>query len=94
MRQEDPAELLRNVGLRIVELRDARGWTREAFAERLGVSTRYLGRLEAGRQNLTVHRLAWLAGHLRVRVVDLFAPPTIKAIPVGRPPGSRTRAKA
>lgn len=85
MRREDPAQLLRSVGLRIVELRQERGWTREAFAERLGVSTRYLARLEAGRQNLTVHRLAWLAGHLRAHVVDLFAVPEIKAIPVGRP---------
>ena len=54
---EDPDQLLRNVGLRIAELRERKGWSREAFAERLGVSTRYLARLEAGGQNLTVHRL-------------------------------------
>lgn len=93
MKREDPAQVVRNVGLRIAELREARGWTRETFAERLGVSTRYLARLEGGRQNFTVHRLVWLAGHLRVRVVDLFAPPGIKAIRVGRPPGSGARSK-
>lgn len=85
VKRQDPDQLLRNVGLRLVELRTKRGWTREAFAERLGVSVRYVARLEAGRQNLTVHRLAWLADHLRVRVVDLFAVPGIQAIAVGRP---------
>lgn len=93
VKREDPAQLLHDVGLRIVELRGERGWTREEFAERLGVSTRYLARLEAGRQNLTVHRLAWLAEHLRVRVVDLFAPPGIDTIPVGRPPKVHGRSK-
>ncbi|MGO8995548.1 MAG: helix-turn-helix domain-containing protein [Polyangiaceae bacterium] len=86
MAREDPDRLLGDVGLRLVELREGKGWSREDFAERLGVSVRYVGRLERGRQNLTVHRLAWLANHLGVRVVDLFAAPGIEAIRVGRPP--------
>jgi transcriptional regulator with XRE-family HTH domain len=77
------------VGLRIVELRARRGWGREKYAEHLGITTRYLARLEGGRQNLTVHRLAWLAGSLGVRVADLFAAPGIDSIPVGRPRGGR-----
>jgi transcriptional regulator with XRE-family HTH domain len=91
VKKEDPDELLRNIGLRLAELRERRGWLREAFAERLGVSTRYLARLEAGRQNLTVHRLAWLAAQLGVRVVDLFAAPGIEAIRVGRPTSATRR---
>lgn len=91
MKKEDPDGLLRNIGLRLAELRERRRWSRETFAERLGVSTRYLARLEAGRQNLTVHRLAWLADHLGVRVVDLFAAPGIDAIRVGRPLGATRR---
>jgi transcriptional regulator with XRE-family HTH domain len=83
--RDDPDRLLRNIGLRIVELREKRGWSREAFAERLQISTRYLGRLEAGRQNLTIHRLAWLGDALGVRVIDLLATAGIEAIPVGRP---------
>lgn len=85
--REDPERLLRNVGLRLVELRTGRGWSREDFAARLNVVPRYLARLEAGRQNLTVHRLAWLANALGVRVVDLLATPGIDKIRVGRPPG-------
>lgn len=85
MRREDPNQLLRNIGLRLAELRGGRGWSREDLAERLGVSVRYLARLEAGKQNLTVYRLVWLAGHVGVRVVDLFAAAGIEKIAVGRP---------
>ncbi len=92
MAREDPEELLRNIGLRIVELRERRGWSREVFAERLHIVPRYLGRLEAGRQNLTIHRLAWLADALGVRVVDLLATPGIDAIRVGRPPKRLTKS--
>lgn len=83
--RENPADLLKNVGLRIVELRSKRGWSREDLAERLNISVRYISRIEAGGQNLTVHRLAWLAGKLGVRVVELFAEPGIDRIQVGRP---------
>jgi transcriptional regulator with XRE-family HTH domain len=76
---------LRNLGLRIAELRLRRGWTREDFAERLGVSAQYLGRIEAGRQNLTVHRIAWLARNLEARAIDLFAEAGIAEIRTGRP---------
>lgn len=85
MSREDPATLLRNIGLRLAELRGKRGWSREKLAEKLGVSVRYVARLETGGQNLTVHRLAWLGENLGVRVVDLFAAPGIEQIPVGRP---------
>ncbi len=86
MTREDPTVLLKNIGLRIAELRGKRDWSREALAEKLKVSARYVGRIEAGGQNLSVDRLAWLAGALGVRVVDLFAAPGIDRIRVGRPP--------
>jgi transcriptional regulator with XRE-family HTH domain len=74
VRREDPDEILRAVGRRIADLRRAAGWTQQDFAARLGVSVRYLARLEAGGQNLTVHRLAWLAQAFELRVVDLLLP--------------------
>lgn len=93
MPREDPERLLRNIGLRIAELRERGGSTRAQFAERLGVSVRYLARIEGGKQNLTVYRLSWLSNALGVRVIDLLATPAIDAIRVGRPrtrsPGSR-----
>lgn len=85
MRREDPEQLLRDVGRRIAELRRERGWTQEQLAERLGISRRYLARLERGGQNVTVHRLAWLAEHLGCRVADLFVAPVDCRVRVGRP---------
>lgn len=85
MRREDPERLVRDIGRRAAELRVDRGWTQQEFADRLGISVRYLARLERGLQNFTVHRLVWLAGHLGVRAVDLFTPPRSRRVRVGRP---------
>ncbi len=85
VRRDDPEQLLRDIGRRIAELRNARGWTQEHLAERMGINRRYLARLERGGQNLTVHRLAWLAGHVGCRVTDLFVAPADRRIRVGRP---------
>ncbi len=82
---------MRDVGRRLAELREERGWSQEQFAERLGVTTRYLARLEGGKQNLTIHRLAWLANELAVRVALFFEAPRTREVRRGRPPKS-TRA--
>ena len=84
MPRETPERLLQGVGRRVAELRRQRGWTQLAFAEELGCSVRYVARIEAGGQNLTVHRLAWLAGHLEVRTVELFEEPKHDAVPARR----------
>jgi len=90
VRPDDPDGLVRDIGRQVAELRAARGWTQEQFADRLGVTPGYLGRLERGSQSFTVHRLAWLARALHVRVVDLFAPPRSRDVRIGRP--SKTRS--
>ena len=89
MTREDPTVLLRNIGLRIAELRGKRDWSREALAEKLKVSARYVGRIETGGQNLSVISASrgFKLARFGVRVVDLFAAPGIDRIRVGRPPG-------
>jgi transcriptional regulator with XRE-family HTH domain len=82
---EDPEGLLRDIGRRIAELRIERGLTQQEFAGQLRIAVRYLARLEAGGQNMTIHRLVWLARALRVRVVDLLKPPRTREVSVGRP---------
>ncbi|MBI5532154.1 MAG: helix-turn-helix transcriptional regulator [Deltaproteobacteria bacterium] len=82
---QDSAEVLRDVGRRIAELRAARGHTQEAFAERLRVTVQYEQRVEAGRENLTVQSLVKLAGELGVLVADLFAAPAVRTRRPGRP---------
>jgi len=57
------------------DLRAARGWTRRDLAERSGVSVRFLVALESGRGNISVRRLADLAGAFGVTPSDLLREP-------------------
>jgi XRE family transcriptional regulator, aerobic/anaerobic benzoate catabolism transcriptional regulator len=52
------SNLLADVGQRVRALREARGLTQRALADRSGVSPRYLAQLEAGDANISVERLA------------------------------------
>ena len=81
----DSAQTLKQLGLRIAELRLKNGLTREDFAAAMAVSPRYLGRVESGGQNLSVKSLVNFADALGVELTDLFAKPGISMIPVGRP---------
>jgi len=93
VRREDPDQVVRDVGRRVAELRQELGLTQEQFAEDLGVHPRYLARIERGGQNLTLHRLVWLAGHLGVHAAELMVAPRSREVRVGRPPG-RNRAQS
>lgn len=76
----------RDVGHRVRELRQAKGWTQEDFAEKLEIEGREVRRIEAGR-NLTIRALLRLADALSTNIPDLFQPP--KSRPKrkpGRPP--------
>lgn len=81
---EDPDQLVRDVGLRIRELRLGRGMTQEQAAERLGLSVKGYQFLEGG-QNLTLRSLARIAAPLDTRTIDLLAPPTSRKVRRGRP---------
>lgn len=86
MAKQDPRRVLGDVGRRVAELRVARGMTQEELAERvLECSTKYLQRLEAGRENLTIESLVALANRLRVKVQALFDPPASRLVRRGRP---------
>jgi transcriptional regulator with XRE-family HTH domain len=72
---EDPDQTIRDVGLRIAELRQGLGITLSEFAQRLGVTYQNLQRIERGEQNLTIRTMVKLATALGVRPADLFDPP-------------------
>lgn len=95
---EDPEELVVLVGRRVAELRLKRRLTQETLAERAHVSSRYVQKIEAGEENLTIVTLAKMANALRVSVPDLFArgaaargkkPPTSATKPDKRRPPKR-----
>jgi transcriptional regulator with XRE-family HTH domain len=90
VRRQDPERVTKDVGRRIAELRADLGFTQEQLAERLGMDTNNLQRIELGRQNLTIRTLARLATHLDVRVRDLFDPPRSRVVRKGRPPSRGT----
>ncbi len=82
--------VLRHVGRRVAELRNALGWTQEAFAERAGISVGYVRQVEGGHENLTLMTLVKLAVVLGVDAADLFVPPASSEVRRGRPPKART----
>lgn len=86
MRRIDPDRLLRDVGRRLAELRAEKGATQESFAAEAGLSTRYVQRIEAGEENLTLRSLAILASVLRSPVATLLEPPRTRGARKGRPP--------
>lgn len=59
-----PFDILAALGRRSRRRRLARGWTIRDIAERSGISPRFLVQLESGRANISVRRLADLAGAL------------------------------
>ena len=86
--------MIKDIGRRIAEVRASRNLTQDQFSERLRVSLKYLQRVEAGYENLTVESLYRLAIKLRVPVVALFEPPARREVRRGRPPkqpSSRSR---
>lgn len=91
MRRIDPEKLQADVGRRVAEVRRALDLTQEGLAKELGLTPRYVQRVEAGKENLTLRSIALLASTLRVPVASLFAAPKTKAARPGRPPKARAK---
>jgi ribosome-binding protein aMBF1 (putative translation factor) len=85
VRRLDPKRVISNIGRRIAELRVARGWTQEAFAEVLGMATQNVARIEQGRADFRVTTLVRLATALGCDPQVLWEPPTTRKPRPGRP---------
>ena len=85
VRGVDPDAALFDLGRRINELRGAAGLTQEALAERMATDAKDLQRIEAGEVNVTFRTLVRLADALGCSLGELVAPPTSRAVKVGRP---------
>lgn len=90
MRPVVPEKVLRDIGRRVAELRREKKLTQEQCAEHAGFALKYLQRIEAGRENLTVRSLVKLANLLGVRMVQLLRAPRSRVVRRGRPPGRPT----
>lgn len=89
MRKLDPDRSQKDVGRRIAEVRADRGWTQEQLAERLGIQTNNLQRMELGMQNLTLRSIVRVANGLGVPLATLFEIPRSRIVRTGRPPARR-----
>jgi transcriptional regulator with XRE-family HTH domain len=61
-------------GARVRQLRNDRGWSQEAFADRAGLHRTYIGSVERGEQNLSLLNIEKIAATLGVSLAELFAP--------------------
>ncbi|MCB9674389.1 MAG: helix-turn-helix domain-containing protein [Alphaproteobacteria bacterium] len=66
-------DTLNELGIRVRDARNDRGWTQRELAKRAGMSLRFLGQLEGGTANVSVVRLAEVASALGVSLVTLVA---------------------
>jgi DNA-binding XRE family transcriptional regulator len=85
VRPINPARLIQNVGARLGDLRIAAKLTQQEMADRLEVTLRYVQRVEAGEENLTLESLAQFANTLRVPLEQLFVAPEPRKRRPGRP---------
>jgi transcriptional regulator with XRE-family HTH domain len=69
-KRKDP--LLRGLGWRVRQLREAKGWTQETLAGRAGLDRSYVAGIEAGLRNPSTKALARIAGALGIKLAVLF----------------------
>lgn len=70
------SSLKTTLGLRVREIRHARGLSQEALAEELGFTARYLAGIERGERNLTLDSVEALASQLQVDASSLITTAT------------------
>ena len=75
---EDPEEVIKQVGLRISELRAAVRLTQAQVAENLGTTVSNYQRIEHGFQNLTIRMMVRIAGIIGVPSSKLWERPTTR----------------
>ena len=73
VQRQNADSAIRAIGQRIADLRRERGITQERFAEEVGVSEKYVQRVEAG-TNLSIRSLVRFANALDVPLHTLIEP--------------------
>jgi transcriptional regulator with XRE-family HTH domain len=63
----------KNFGRRIKELRVLRGWSQEELATEADISKNYIGEIERGENNVSMHYIARLAHAFDLSLADLFS---------------------
>ncbi|CAG4891658.1 helix-turn-helix domain-containing protein [Paraburkholderia saeva] len=66
--------IVRDLGLSLRRLREARGWSQEQLAGHAGLNRSYVGEVERGRAIASIVTVEKLAAALDVSVADLLCP--------------------
>jgi transcriptional regulator with XRE-family HTH domain len=66
------ASLRKRFGDRVRKIRQASGWSQEAFADKCGFARSYMSRVERGLANPSLDAVEVFAKALKVNVADLF----------------------
>lgn len=61
-----------DIGKRIKELREYRGYSQESFANLCGLNRTYISGIESGRRNVSIENIEKIAKGLEVDIVELF----------------------
>jgi DNA-binding XRE family transcriptional regulator len=83
---DDQANLLRAVGKRVREARDAAGLSQAQLAKRIGVTRPSVANLEAGRQDMNITRIAGILVALGLDLGSLIQPGDLPELPPLPPP--------
>jgi transcriptional regulator with XRE-family HTH domain len=85
VRKRPAEDVIHGVGRRVAELRADQGLTQALFAERLGITTKHLQKIEAGELNMTIRSLVRLSDAFGVSPAELFSAPAARRPTRGRP---------
>jgi transcriptional regulator with XRE-family HTH domain len=87
--------LLQAFGRRVRELRQAKGYSQEAFADKCGVHRTFMGTIERGESNLSFQNIVKVAETLGVTLSALFADleSTVRTLGTMKPAGVRKKKK-
>ncbi len=62
----------KSFGRRLRQLRQERGWSQEELSTRADISKNYIGEIERGENNVSIHYIARLAAALSVTMEEIF----------------------
>lgn len=65
-------EYLEKIGARIIEIREEKGFAKEVFADKLGISRMQLYRIENGKVNTSIGAMRDICSALNIKMIELL----------------------
>ncbi len=65
-------KILENLGKKLKEIRKNKGLTQEQLAEKVSIHPTYVGKLESGKNNVSIKMLFKISRALKVKLSDIF----------------------